>query len=189
MNLLDATAHPSTARTSASPTRSASRTSSAWPTRLGITANLPEYPSIVIGSIAVHPIEMAAAYAAVADNGVYHTPSFIDHIVDRSGATIYMGQDPGHAVMSPQVAEEATVALQGGRPVRHRHRGRPLQPALGRARPARPTHNRRLVQRVHAAAGDARCGWATRARSPMIDVGGVGQVYGGTSRPTPGTTS
>ena len=61
----------------------------------GSREDLPEYPSIVIGSIAVHPIEMAAAYAAVADNGVYHAPSFIDHIVDRSGTTIYIGASPG----------------------------------------------------------------------------------------------
>jgi len=79
---------------------------------LGISENLPEYPSMVIGSIAVHPIEMAAAYAAVADGGIYHAPSFIDHIVDRSGATIYTGATPGHRVFSAQVAEEATVALQ-----------------------------------------------------------------------------
>jgi penicillin-binding protein 1A len=80
--------------------------------RLGITADLPQFPSIVIGSIAVHPIEMAAAYATVADDGVYHTPSFIDHIVDRSGATFYSGASPGHRVLSTQVAREATVALR-----------------------------------------------------------------------------
>jgi penicillin-binding protein 1A len=80
--------------------------------QLGISEDLPPYPSIVIGSIAVHPIEMAAAYAAVADNGVYHAPSFIDHIVDRSGTTIYTGTSPGRQVFSSQVAEEATVALQ-----------------------------------------------------------------------------
>jgi penicillin-binding protein 1A len=80
--------------------------------QLGISEYLPPYPSIVIGATAVHPIEMAAAYAAVADNGVYHTPSFIDHIVDRSGTTIYTGTSPGQQVFSSQVAEEATVALQ-----------------------------------------------------------------------------
>jgi membrane peptidoglycan carboxypeptidase len=67
---------------------------------------------MVIGAIAVHPIEMAAAYAAVADNGVYHAPSFIDHIVDRYGNTIYTGNSPGKRVVSAQVAEEATIALQ-----------------------------------------------------------------------------
>ena len=79
---------------------------------LGISETIPQYPSIVLGSVAVHPIEMAAAYAAVADDGVYHAPSFIDHIVDRTGETVYTGQSPGHRVVSSQVAREATVAFQ-----------------------------------------------------------------------------
>jgi penicillin-binding protein 1A len=80
--------------------------------RLGITEQLPLFPSIVIGSNAVHPIEMAAAYATVAADGIYHTPSYIDHIVDRTGATIYTGGDPGHRVLSTQVAREAEIALR-----------------------------------------------------------------------------
>jgi membrane peptidoglycan carboxypeptidase len=79
---------------------------------LGVTETIPQYPSIVLGSIAVHPIEMAAAYAAVADGGVYHAPTFIDHILDRSGATIYTGTSPGKRVFSAQVAGEATIAFR-----------------------------------------------------------------------------
>lgn len=71
-----------------------------------------QYPSIVIGSIAVHPLEMAAAYAALADGGIYHHPSFIDHIVDRSDRVIYQGIDYGHRVFSTQVAAEADAAFQ-----------------------------------------------------------------------------
>ena len=37
----------------------------------------PKNPSLVIGTEAVHPIEMAAAYATVADGGIYHTPTFV----------------------------------------------------------------------------------------------------------------
>jgi membrane peptidoglycan carboxypeptidase len=69
------------------------------------------YPSMVIGAIPVKPMEMAAAYATLADDGVYHTPTFIDHVVDRTGATIYTGTDPGHRVLTPQIAEEATQAF------------------------------------------------------------------------------
>jgi penicillin-binding protein 1A len=79
--------------------------------RLGITEYLPPYPSIVIGSIPVHPIEMAAAYATLASGGIYHQPSFIDHIVDRSGDTIYKGVDPGQRVLSPQIVSEADAAF------------------------------------------------------------------------------
>jgi penicillin-binding protein 1A len=147
---------------------------------LGITADLPPYPSLVIGSIAVHPIQMAAAYAAVADNGVYHAPSFIDHIVDRSGATIYKGADPGHQVISPQVAEEATVALQAV-----------VQSGTGTAaalynRPAAGktgTTNKNVDAWFNGFTPQLETTvWMGNgsAEVPMTDVGGIGQVYGGT---------
>ena len=147
---------------------------------LGISETLPEYPSIVIGSIAVHPLEMAAAYAAVADNGVYHAPSFINHIVDRSGSTIYNGSTPGHQVVSPEVAEEATVALravvQYGTGTGASLYNRPVAGKTG------TTNNNvdawfngftpQMESTVWMGNGNAEV--------PMVDVGGVGQVYGGT---------
>jgi membrane peptidoglycan carboxypeptidase len=80
--------------------------------QLGITGPLPAVPAMVLGSEPVSPLEMAAAYATVADGGVYHTPSFIDHIVDRSGATIYTGEGPGKQVVSPEIAAQATTAFR-----------------------------------------------------------------------------
>lgn len=68
-------------------------------------------PSVVIGAAAVKPIEMAGAYAAVADQGVFHNPSFVDTVSDRTGNVIYQGLDPGHRVFSAQIAAEADVAL------------------------------------------------------------------------------
>jgi penicillin-binding protein 1A len=69
-------------------------------------------PSVVIGAAAVKPIEMAGAYATVADDGMFHTPSFINTISDRTGNVVYKGLDPGHRVFSTQVAAEADVALR-----------------------------------------------------------------------------
>jgi penicillin-binding protein 1A len=148
--------------------------------QLGITANLPEFPSLVIGSIAVHPIEMAAAYAAVADDGVYHAPSFIDHIVDRSGGTVYTGADPGHRVLSSQVAREATVALQAvvqsgtgtGAALYNR-------PAAGKT----GTTNNNVDAWFNGFTPQLETTvWMGNVAGevPMLDVGGVGQVYGGT---------
>ncbi len=148
--------------------------------QLGITESLPEYPSIVIGSVAVHPIEMAAAYAAVADDGVYHAPSFIDHIVDRSGATIYTGGDPGQRVVSSQVAQEATVALQAvvqsgtgtGAALYNR-------PAAGKT----GTTNNNVDAWFNGFTPQLETTvWMGNVAGevPMLDVGGVGEVYGGT---------
>jgi penicillin-binding protein 1A len=72
----------------------------------------PKNPSLVIGTEAVHPIEMAAAYATVADGGIYHTPTFVSRVVDRSGAVIYKGESEGKRVFSDQIADEAMIALR-----------------------------------------------------------------------------
>jgi membrane peptidoglycan carboxypeptidase len=80
--------------------------------QLGVTAQLNAYPSMVLGAAAVSPLQMAGAYAAVADNGVYHAPSFIDHIVDRTGATIYNGEGAPKQVVSPEIAQQATTAFR-----------------------------------------------------------------------------
>jgi penicillin-binding protein 1A len=69
-------------------------------------------PSLVIGTEAVKPIEMAAAYATVADGGIYHTPCFINRVVGPDGQVVYNGEAPGRRVFSEQVAAEAIVALQ-----------------------------------------------------------------------------
>jgi penicillin-binding protein 1A len=147
---------------------------------LGISETLPEFPSVVIGSIAVHPIEMAAAYAAVADNGVYHAPSFVDHIVDRSGSTIFVGATPGKQVVSPQVAEEATVALQSV-----------VQSGTGTAA---ALYNRPVAGKTGTTSSNVDAWFngftpqmettvwmgSGKAEVPMLNVGGVSQVYGGT---------
>jgi membrane peptidoglycan carboxypeptidase len=72
----------------------------------------PNNPSLVIGTEAVRPIEMSAAYATVADGGIYHTPTFVNRVVDRIGAVIYDGEMPGRRVFSQEVADEAIVALR-----------------------------------------------------------------------------
>jgi membrane peptidoglycan carboxypeptidase len=80
--------------------------------QLGVTAPLNAYPSMVLGADDVEPLQMAAAYATVADGGVYHAPAFINHVVDRTGATIYNGESPGKQVISTAIADQATTAFR-----------------------------------------------------------------------------
>ena len=149
--------------------------------RFGITAQLEPYPSIVIGSIAVHPIEMAAAYAAVADGGVYHTPSFIDHVVDHSGKTIYTGGDlAGHRVIAAQIAEEATVAfqavVQNGTGTAANLGGRPSAGKTGTTNQNVDAWFNGFTPQLEATV------WMGNPQGevPMVNVGGAPQVYGGT---------
>lgn len=147
---------------------------------LGISSNLPPYPSIVIGSVAVHPIEMAAAYATVANGGVYHRPTFIDHIVDRSGADVYNGADAGHRVLPELIAQEATVAFQSviqfGTGTAASLADRPAAGKTGTTDNAVDAWFNGFTPQLEATI------WmgSAHAEVPMSDVGGIGQVYGGT---------
>lgn len=67
--------------------------------------------SMPIGSKEVHPIKMAAAYAAAADDGRYHHEYFIESVTDAAGKVIYRHRDPGTVVVSPQTARLVTSVL------------------------------------------------------------------------------
>ncbi|MDQ6616250.1 MAG: transglycosylase domain-containing protein [Actinomycetota bacterium] len=80
--------------------------------RLGLHEKFPLNPSLVIGSEETTVLEMAGAYATLAADGVYHQPSFIDHVVDSSGATVFAANPVGKRVLDPQVARMAVMTLR-----------------------------------------------------------------------------
>jgi penicillin-binding protein 1A len=53
--------------------------------RMGITSPLQPYPSIVLGTELVNPLEVADAYATFAAEGVHHRPQAIAKVVFPSG--------------------------------------------------------------------------------------------------------
>lgn len=50
------------------------------------------------------PLQMAAAYGAIGNGGVYMKPHFIERIVDSQGAEIYKFKREDHRAMTPQTA-------------------------------------------------------------------------------------
>jgi membrane peptidoglycan carboxypeptidase len=80
--------------------------------RLGLTENLTPVPSIVIGSEGVTVLQMAGAYATLAADGVYHQPSFIDHITDPTGKVVFKADYAGKRVLDPQISRMATQAFR-----------------------------------------------------------------------------
>lgn len=58
--------------------------------RMGIkNADLKPYFSLTLGAVEIQPLEMAAAYATLANDGEYHEPYFIDRIEDRDGKVLF----------------------------------------------------------------------------------------------------
>lgn len=52
----------------------------------------------------VTPLQMAAAYGAIANGGVYYEPHFITKIIDEHGVEIYNYKSSAKRVMSPQTS-------------------------------------------------------------------------------------
>jgi membrane peptidoglycan carboxypeptidase len=72
-----------------------------------------DVPSFTLGSVAVSPMSMAAAYASVAARGWYCAPKVLTSIVTSTGQDIKLTPDSCHRDMSKQVADAASYILQG----------------------------------------------------------------------------
>ena len=56
--------------------------------RFGVRSELEAVPSLALGTSEVSLLEMASAYATIADGGTYRPPVWVTHIEDREGNTI-----------------------------------------------------------------------------------------------------
>ncbi len=77
----------------------------------------PPALAIVLGVYSVRPLDMAVAYATVADSGMYHTPFIVQRVVTGDGRVLLdrgvPGKDqlPAQQRISPQVADTTTTAM------------------------------------------------------------------------------
>ncbi len=86
--------------------------------RLGVSAHLDPHPSIVLGSQEVSPLDMATAYATIANEGKRVTPKVIDKVVQDEGQeeekVLYTApQEEGEQVIDPEVAHKITEIMIG----------------------------------------------------------------------------
>ena len=80
--------------------------------RLGVRSPLLPYPSSVLGTNDVHPIDMATAYATLANRGIRVDPVFVTEITTVDGTVLYEHQHRQERAISEQVADEVTAVLQ-----------------------------------------------------------------------------
>jgi penicillin-binding protein 1A len=74
----------------------------------GLAAN----ESLPLGSAGVTPLDMASAYATLANDGVYNPPYIIERVEDRNGKVIVQHQPAPKRVISPQTARLVTEILR-----------------------------------------------------------------------------
>lgn len=74
--------------------------------RMGLDATIPDYPSSAIGTASVRPLDMAAAYAVIANGGSTVKPRFVTRVEDRGGRVVWTP-----AVTAPRYALDTRVAF------------------------------------------------------------------------------
>jgi penicillin-binding protein 1A len=97
--------------------------------RMGITSPLdPAVISLPLGTMEVSPLEMAGAYAVIANDGVRNAPYLIDRVEDRDGKVLFRHASHPERVVSSDVARLAADVLRrnvdGGTGTRARLPGR-----------------------------------------------------------------
>jgi penicillin-binding protein 1A len=82
---------------------------------MGITSPLESVPAEGIGGLAVGvtPLEMADAYATLANGGIHHDPTAISKVEFPNGKVDESGADAGERVLTPGEAYEVTRLLEG----------------------------------------------------------------------------
>ena len=74
--------------------------------RFGVSSQLPNVPSLALGTGELTLFELTSAYGVFANRGVWREPTMIRRVVDRYGREIYRAPD-----MQRQVITEATAYL------------------------------------------------------------------------------
>ena len=82
--------------------------------RLGVQSDIQDVAGITLGISSVNPLEMADAYATIANGGTHYDPECILQIKDRKGNVIVDNSDPeGERVIDEEVAVAALKVMEG----------------------------------------------------------------------------
>ena len=80
---------------------------------MGVTAPLASVPSLAIGSQEVSPLDLATAYATLANGGLRSRPHFLEGVRDRDGTWLERTMPRTEAAIDPRVAAVVTDLLEG----------------------------------------------------------------------------
>ncbi|MBV8981216.1 MAG: PASTA domain-containing protein, partial [Acidimicrobiia bacterium] len=80
--------------------------------RLGVTSHLDPYPSAVLGTNDVTPLEMASAYGAIDNKGVAVTPSLISRVTKADGTVLYQHQPDPRPALAPDAVDQVRSVLE-----------------------------------------------------------------------------
>ena len=81
--------------------------------KMGVESEIPEVPSIALGSVDLSVYEMVAAYSTFANQGVYTKPVLVTTIEDKNGTILYQFKPETRDVLSEESAYVTVKLLEG----------------------------------------------------------------------------
>ncbi len=81
--------------------------------KMGITSEVPAYPSIALGSFDASVYDMVGAYSVFANKGIWTKPTYIVRVEDRNGVVLYSERPIPRPAMNEEVAYVMTRMLRG----------------------------------------------------------------------------
>jgi penicillin-binding protein 1A len=79
--------------------------------RMGIQSDLKPVPTVGLGANSVSPLDLARAYATLADGGVAHQPTIVTKVVFPGGGTARASSPRGKRVVDAKIAAVVTRIL------------------------------------------------------------------------------
>ncbi|TWR24443.1 penicillin-binding protein [Mucilaginibacter achroorhodeus] len=81
--------------------------------KMGITSNVPPYPSICLGTFDASVFDMTGAYSVFSNQGVWTEPTYLLRIEDKNGNVLYNNSPRVVQAMNEQTAYVMTYMLKG----------------------------------------------------------------------------
>jgi penicillin-binding protein 1A len=79
--------------------------------RMGVTGDVPEVNSVVLGTASVSVLDMASAYSTFANNGEHIAPAVVSRVTDAKGTVLYEAPNERDRVFSEDVAKGVNWTL------------------------------------------------------------------------------
>ena len=112
MNLIDATVHSINTVYAQLILDIGPASAVATAARMGITSPLSPYPSAVLGTNDVSPLDMASAYGTLATGGMHVTPTLVTRIVDGDGTILFQPSPDPKRVLKEDTVSAIDDVLQ-----------------------------------------------------------------------------
>ncbi|HEX6595384.1 MAG TPA: transglycosylase domain-containing protein [Acidimicrobiales bacterium] len=148
--------------------------------RLGITNPIQPNLALTLGSETITPLQMATAYATLANDGIRNDPFFVERVHSRDGTLIFQHTTQPVRAVSAQHARTATsVMTQGVQFGTGTAAAIPGRQVAGKTGSADDNADAWFVGYTHQLATAVWMG-APEGRVSMYNVGAFPRVYGGT---------